>query len=153
MDMRIFHALLLAVTIGLPSCKTVILDDTAYFLVAEITPQHNDSYILPLNDPAHIAEAEAMLAGREPSRIIVARIARGSGNGNYRNKNLTGVEKLSWSWHVDSFMGFADVTAEILDGWPEYVENNLEEWLANTNSTIGFWTYRVQRRVAVKELK
>ena len=145
--------LLLAVMIGLPSCKTADVDDAVYFLVAEITPRHNDSYILPLNDPAHIAQAEAMLAGREPSRIVVARIARGSGNGNYLNKNLTGAEKFSWSWHVVSFLGFADATAEILDGWPGYVENNLEEWLASTNSTIGFWTYRVQRRVAAEELQ
>jgi hypothetical protein len=152
--MRIFCGLmLLVVMIGFPSCKTVDVDDTVYFLVAEIAPLRNDSYILPLTDPADIAQAEAMLAGREPSLIVVARIARGSGDGNYRNMNLTGPEKFSWSWHVTSFLGFAENTIEILDGWPGYVENTLEGWLANTNSTIGFWGYRIRRRVALEEMK
>ena len=153
MAMRTLRSLLLLVVlIGLPGCKKAVLDDTVYFLVAEVTPQHYDSYILPLNDPTHIIQAEAMLAGRETSRIVVARIDRGSGNGNYQNLDLIGPEKPAWSWHVTSFLGFADTTAEILDGWPGYVESNLGEWLANTNSTIGFWTYRIQRRVAAEEL-
>jgi len=151
---RLFQGLLLlALLSALTGCKTVEGDGTAFFLVAEITPYHNDSYILPLHEAEEIARAEAMLAGRESSRIVVARIARGSRGDGYRNKNLLDAGKPSWSWHVTRFIGFADVTAEILDGWPGYVEDNLEAWLAGTDSTVGFWTYRIRRRVAAEEVQ
>ena len=146
--------LLLAAVSGFSgSCKSPEIEATAYFLVAEAVPLHNDSYILPLTDPDHIARAEAMLAGREPSQIVVARIARGSGDGDHLNRNLAAADRAPWSWHVAAFVGFADITAEILDGWPGYVEEHLDEWLAATDATIGFWSYRIRRRVDAAELK
>jgi hypothetical protein len=126
--------------------------DTVYFLVAEITANHGDSYILPLTAPDDIATAERIIAGTQATQIVHARIARGSGDGNYLNKDLAGSGRV-WSWHVTEFLGFVDVTAEIYDSWPTYVEEHLDEWLQQNNGIIGFWAYTVKRKVNVSELK
>ena len=44
---------------------------------------------------------------------------------------------------MTGFQGFADSTIEILDGWPGYVEQDVDSWIANTGGAIGFWTYTV----------
>ena len=102
MNTRSFAAfLLLAAVFGLAgSCKSSQIHGPGYFLVAEVVPQHNDSYILPLTDPDRIRQGRGRLAGREPSQIVVARIARGSGDGDHLNRNLAGTDKAPWSWHV-----------------------------------------------------
>jgi hypothetical protein len=128
------------------------ISSTVYFLVAEIFPNHGDSYILPLTDPEDISRAESIINGTRNSRIVNARIARGNGDGNYLNKDLAGSGRV-WSWHVVEFFGFVDVTAEIYDSWPTYVEEHLDEWMQQNNGIIGFWAYTVKRKVDVSELK
>jgi hypothetical protein len=128
------------------------ISSTVYFLVAEIIPNHGDSYILPLTDPEDISRAESIINGTHNSQIVNARIARGSGDGNYLNKDLAGSGRV-WSWHVVEFFGFVDVTAEIYDSWPTYVEEHLDLWMQQNNGIIGFWVYTVKRKVDVSELK
>jgi len=117
--------------------------ETVYFLVAETSPAHGDSYVLPLSDPADIQHARDLirlgpaLAG---APIAVARIAAGS-DGINRDHLSPGLPE--WSWHVTQLDGFADFTIEILDGWPGFVEQDVPGWIANTNGRIGFWTYTV----------
>jgi hypothetical protein len=128
------------------------ISGTVYFLVAEIIPNHGDSYILPLRNPEDISLAESIINGTHSSQIVHARIARGSGDGNYLNKDLAGSGRV-WSWHVVEFFGFVDVTAEIYDSWPTYVEEHLDEWMQQNNGIIGFWAYTVKRKVDISELK
>ena len=117
---------------------------TAYFLVSE-RPEavvHGDSYVLPLTDPAAIAHARALITA-EPgtlASIAVAQIAAGP-DGINRNHLAPGAP--AWSWHVTGFEGFADTTIEILDGWPTFVEQDVQGWIANTGGMIGFWNYTV----------
>lgn len=124
---------------------------TVYFLVAG--EGHGDSYILPISDPAQVARAREIVADRASPgpRIVVAAIARGSGDGEHVNRDLIGGR--AWSWHVTRCEGFADATIEILDGWPGYVEDHLEEWMATTGGRIGFWSYTVVREVRVDEMQ
>jgi len=105
-----------------------------------------------LTDPEDISRAESIINGTRNSRIVNARIARGNGDGNYLNKDLAGSGRV-WSWHVVEFFGFVDVTAEIYDSWPTYVEEHLDEWMQQNNGIIGFWAYTVKRKVDVSELK
>jgi hypothetical protein len=116
---------------------------TVYFLVAE-TPGaevHNDSYVLPLSDPAQIAHARALIDGTATDgKIVTARIAEGA---NGINRDYRAVGTPEWSWHVTEFLGFADNTIEVLDGWPSDVERDVPAWMANTNSQVGFWSYTV----------
>jgi hypothetical protein len=134
------------------SSESISGSGTVYFLVAEITSNHGDSFVLPLTAPEDIAAAERIISGTQAPQIVHARITRGSGDGNYLNKDLAGSGRV-WSWHVVEFLGFVDVTAEIYDSWPTYVEEHLDEWMQQNNGIIGFWTYTVIRKVNVSELK
>ena len=136
---------------------TAVADGTAYFLVTEYgeTPLA-DSYVLPVSDPAQVAEVRAFLAEREKDeslgRIVVARIAPGSGDGTYVNRDVASGSGLVYSWHVTEFVGFADMTAEILDGWPGKVEEDVDAWIANTQGMIGFWSYTVTSELTPDEV-
>lgn len=126
-----------------------------YFLVEELTEEHGDSYVLQLSDPAHIAEARAIIAGTSDPKIVLAEIAEERA-GTYNNKDLN--TNSDWSWYCDEFLGFYDNTIEIYDGWPGYVEENYDEWVENTrgngeNGVIGFWNYTVTREVEPWELE
>lgn len=126
--------------------------DTAYFLVSELNPVHGDSYVLPLTDPDHIAQARAIIAnpGATKAKIAVAHIAPCRPCG-CRNRDLLQGGK-RWSWCVTDFEGFAENTIEIYDGWPGYVEEDLDGWIANTNGVIGFWSYTVTRELTPWEV-
>lgn len=124
----------------------------AYFIVGERDPVHGDSYVIRLTKPAHIAHARALISHPNitSAPIVVASIDRGPGdipNQDYLNGGAP------WSWHVSEFQGFADFTIEILDGWPTYVEQNLDEWIENTGGQIGFWTYTIIQEVTLDDLR
>jgi hypothetical protein len=127
-----------------------------YFLVGETNQNNDDSYILPLLNTADIAQARALIADPSQRKIIVAEITRDNNVNYYVNKNLVGNKR--WSWHVAEFLGFADNTIEIYDGWPTYVEENYNEWVRitkgeNGNGRIGFWNYTIIREVNASELE
>ena len=116
---------------------------TVLFLVAEPGKTDGDSYVLPLDDPLAIADARTLIAsgpGPGLGPIVVARIAAGA-DGVNRDHRAPG--KPEWSWHVTTFLEFADATIEICDGSPTLVEEDVAAWLANTDSTVCFWSYTV----------
>jgi hypothetical protein len=119
-------------------------DCPVYFIVAEWPGLifHGDSYVLPLTDPKDIAQARRLIAeGPEiGSAIAGARIAAGADG---INRDYLAPDAPAWSWHVTEFLGFTDSTLEILDGWPGYVEHDVEEWIRMTDGMIGFWAYTV----------
>lgn len=148
------------VLMAITSCK----DDTketpdpdpalVYFLVAETNPVHGDSFILPLKSESDIDQARQMILDGE-SPIIVASISRNDNDHYSLNKDIPNNRK--WSWHITEFLGFADNTIEILDGWPEYVEENYSDWVKTTKGDdgkgrIGFWNYTLVREVSHEEL-
>jgi hypothetical protein len=141
----ILFALLCALALTAVQCKKshATPDGTVYFLVSEINPFHGDSFILPLTDADAIAEARRIIRGEPGPRIVSARIAEGSGDGNYLNKDLQNPGRV-WSWHVSEFFGFVDFTAEIYDGSPTWVEEHLENWMLQNQGIIGFWGYTVK---------
>ena len=139
---RVGFALLVALVAALSSRAKA---GPVYFVVSEVPGQvvHGDSYVLPLSDEAEISHARDLIArGPEAAggSIAVAKIAAGADG---INRNVTAPSEPLWGWHVTGFEGFADITAEVLDGWPTFVEQDISGWIANTNGTIGFWTYTV----------
>jgi hypothetical protein len=124
-----------------------------YFVVSDMHPPgtgHGDSYVLPLKDIYAINHARDLIENG-PSiggAIVVARIAAGTDG---INRDVLARGQPLWSWHVTEFLGFADCTAEILDGWPGFVEADVEGWIANTGGSIGFWSYTVTQELAVPE--
>jgi hypothetical protein len=126
-----------------PALANASRADSIRFLVGEVgEPTHHDAYILPLSDPAAIGHARELVSAGPAAGapIVVAKISKGA-NGINRNSLAPGSPP--WSWHVTEFEGFADNTIEILDGWPTYVEQDVDGWIQNTNGYIGFWQYTV----------
>jgi hypothetical protein len=136
---------------------------TVYFLVSEFPDQreHGDSFVLPLSDDAHIAHARDLVArGRDAgSYLIAADIVAGADN---INRNILADGKPAWSWHISHFEQFADASIELTDGWPGFIESDVQGWINNTGGgtidndgdgepdgpppTVGriaFWSYTV----------
>jgi hypothetical protein len=109
-------------------------------------PPRGDSYVLPLSDAAAIAHARDLVSnGPSAGRTIaVASIAKGADG---INRDVLAPDMRPWSWHVTRFEAFADVTIEVLDGWPGFVEQDVDAWIANTGGMIGFWSYTVVREL------
>jgi len=126
---------------------------TSYFLVAELPGQElwHDSHILPLTNPTHVAHARSLISDGPGSRpfIVVAEIASGA-DGINRDYLKDGAPE--WSWHVTNFQGFAGFVAEILDGGPTLVENDVEGWIKNTDGMIGFCSYTVVEELPLQPL-
>lgn len=155
--MRYFiNALALALLLGSAALARA---ETIYFLAAELPGRefHGESFVVPLSDPAHIAHARDLIEfGPEAGdTIVVAAIAPGSDG---INRDYLTEDQPPWSWHIERVEGFAFATIEILDGWPGYVEEDVQRWIANTCGctsleqpqpppgalgVIGFWGYTI----------
>jgi len=147
--MKPFCRALLALILVIGFAK-VEASETIYFLVGEWPSwmMHNDSYVLSLSKQEDIDHARYLILRAQSgfhqadNPIVVANVVGGkdSINRNYLNPKLP-----EWSWQIGEFLGFADITAEILDGNPTQLE--WYELSPGIELTIGFWDYTV-----VKEL-
>jgi hypothetical protein len=73
----------------------------------------NEEYRVLVVDPANVAVAQKLLAGEQAPSIPNGLVVRGDPSVN------TG-----WSWHIDpASLQFADMTTEVCDGKPSFVEN------------------------------
>jgi hypothetical protein len=152
--LALFCATAVLLTAGLAACPSdPPSNGTVYFLVANPEEPEKGSYVLPLTDPADIAHARAVIAdpAGTDGHIVVASLARGGVDLPYQNRDLLNDGKL-WSWRIDAFQSFADNTIEILDGWPQFIEDDVEGWFQNTGGQIGFWSARVLREVSLEEM-
>jgi len=93
-----------------------------------------ETFRIRLRDPERIARARRIVAGQEPQRIVIGPVRRGDGGFN-----------APWRWHLDpDSTEFAEVTIELCDGTPSYLEAHLDEWLA-TVRTYCPWGSRLVR--------
>ncbi len=121
--------------------------ETVYFMVAEIgMPLHNDSYVLALKDPDDVEHARNLIAYGPAigKAIVIASIDHWNpNNGINMNRDYLHPGLPAWSWCITEFDRFANMSIEILDGWPSYVEADVESWIRNTDGQIGFWSYTI----------
>lgn len=122
--------------------------ETLYFLVSEISQPCSacDSYVLPLSDPAAIAHARDLVANGPGAGRTIA-LANAAAGGDGINRDLLAAGEPPWSWHVTSFVDFADITIELCDGTPSLVEADPAGFLANTGGVICFWGYTVSAEI------
>ncbi len=141
---QLIARLLILALVALASQLSVVMAETTYFVVAELPgfECHGDSYVLPLTNTADIAHARALISEGPQigEAIVVAGIAAGADG---INRDYLKNPPQDWSWHVTEFVAFADMTIEILDGWPTYVESDVNGWINITGGFIGFWGYTV----------
>jgi hypothetical protein len=134
-----------------------------YFLVTERPGQvvHGDSFVVPIDDAELLAHARDLIQ-RGPDvvggSILFAEIRKGSDG---LNRDLLKPDKPLWNWHVSKVAGFGDIGIELLDGWPTFVESDVDGWLQNTGGgvdpenpsavpetgNIGFWSYTITREL------
>lgn len=95
----------------------------------------DETFHVLLENPARIAEAEAVLASGQP-KLVVGRVQRGDGGFNQ-----------PWSWHLaPASVELADLCAELFDGRPSDVEADLDYWV----DTVRFfcpWSGQLVARV------
>lgn len=73
----------------------------------------DEEYRIELATPELVEHAEALLAGEDVASIPVGRVVRDDPGPN-----------APWSWHIDpTTLEFAEVTIEVCDGLPSYVED------------------------------
>jgi hypothetical protein len=124
-----------------------VTDNIVWFEVAAADPEFAESYLLPITSPDDIAQARARLASGETSgvgSIVVAKIRAG---GDGLNRNLRAAGEPRWNWHVEDFVGFADIAMEICDGWPGFIAEDPAAFIANTEGLVCLWGYRLQREL------
>ena len=81
--------------------------------VATFEVAGEQTYKIELATPELIQHVKDLMAGSEDGRIPVGNIVRDDPSVN-----------APWSWHIDpATLEFADVTTEVCDGLPEYVED------------------------------
>jgi hypothetical protein len=72
----------------------------------------DETYKIELITPALVKHAEQLLKGEEVAAIPLGRVVRTSGINS------------PWTWHIDpKTLEFADITIEVCDGLPSYVED------------------------------
>jgi len=82
-------------------------------VVATFEVAGDETYKVELATPELIEHAERLLAGEEVAAIPLGTVVRDD----------AGVNE-PWSWHIDpATLEFADVTIEVCDGLPSYVED------------------------------
>lgn len=118
--------------------------ETRWFVVSEIEPERNESYLLPLSDPDAIRQARVLVErgidNGEVGSIASVRIAAGADG---FNRSILEDGQPLWSWHVVEFEGFSDFAIELCDGWPGFIEEDVDAFIENTNGQVCFWGYTV----------
>ena len=103
----------LAVLIGSATAMTVLENGSATTNPVATIQVVGETYKIELATPELVAHAEALLAGEEVAGIPLGRVVRDDPSVN-----------APWSWHIDpTTLEWADVTIEVCDGLPSYVED------------------------------
>ncbi len=76
-----------------------------------------------VTNPQTIQQIRDLQAGQSTANIPVGRVLRGPGAGEHN---------APWSWHLDpEDISMADITIEVCDARPSYVEENVDEFVDN----------------------
>lgn len=137
------------------SLACTVAGETVYFLVGTVSriwDRKNESYVLPLSKEEDINYARYLISRNqlgflEGDRAIVGAYVTAGMDGI--NRNYLDPRFPGWSWHVSEFLGFAEVTIEILSGSPDLLENSFD-WAHQTATgkyAIGFWGFTVVREL------
>jgi hypothetical protein len=130
-DRRLHLAFLLAAAWLLGSCRTAGDPDLKGGVLAVFAVQEERFAIFSSN-PATCEQIIALRDGRSLASIPNGRVRRGQVPYNP-----------PWSWHIDpDDVAMAEVTIELCDGRPSYIEAHLDEWL---NTVVRFcpWSARL----------
>ena len=123
---------------------------TAVFVVSEIGSPcvHCDSFLLPLSNPEDIADARALVENGPSGRVGSIPVLAITAGPDGLNRDVLANGEPLWDWHVSGFVGFADFTIELCDGWPGFIESDPAAFIANTGGQFCPWSYSVTAELA-----
>lgn len=99
---------------------------------------HNERFVAATDDPAVIAAARAQLQLPFDQRTMHINGAIEAGDGGVN---------APWSWHfTPDAWNLAEMSMEVCDGWPSYIEEHLDEWLKSPGSFCP-WGSRIESEV------
>ena len=128
-------AMLAAVTLAACEDEASGPSDAATFVIAV----ENEQFRVRIEDQAAIAEARSLISSGQ-TKNISGDIRRGNGGIN------TG-----YSWHLrPASVEFADMTIELCDGMPSYVEENVDYYV-DTVKRYCPWGARVVSEVGTQQ--
>lgn len=76
--------------------------------------------------------------------LVVARVSKAN---DWINRNYHAPGFPAWSWKVTEFLGFADRTAEEMEGRPSQLEREFAVAEPSVEREIGFWSFTVAREL------
>jgi len=100
---------------------------------------HGERFRIFITNPQTIDQVIALSHGQSDAAIPSGRVRKG---GVFYNS--------PWSWHIDSQeITMAEVTIELCDGTPSYLEAHLDNWIA----TVGYFCPWSAKLVSVKDYR
>ena len=108
---------------GMSACTTATSpsQDAVFQVLAckgSLQSPDGEVFRILLQDPVRIREADALLSTGE-RKIVLGSLRAGDGGFN-----------APWSWHLDpASIAFPDVSVEVCDGCPSFIQNDLNYWL------------------------
>jgi len=100
---------------------------------------HGERYSIFITNVQTIEQVIALWNGQSNAKIPSGRVIKGRVAYNRR-----------WSWHIDSQdITMAEVTIELCDGVPSYVEAHLDDWIA----TVGYFCPWSAELIALKDYR
>lgn len=100
---------------------------------------NGERYNIFITNPQTIDQVIALSHGQSNANIPSGRVIKGRVSYNR-----------PWSWHIDSQdITMAEVTIELCDGIPSYVEAHLDDWIA----TVGYFCPWSAELVSIKDYR
>jgi hypothetical protein len=100
---------------------------------------NGERFSIFVTNPQTIDQVIALSHGQSNATIPSGRVRRGRVSYN-----------TPWSWHIDSQdITMAEVTIELCDGTPSYLEAHLDDWIA----TVGYFCPWSAKLVSVKDYR
>ena len=131
------YLLLAILTLSAVSCATAP-PITTFVIRHHNQPDVDGQFVVRTSDPALIAAARQQLALPVEQRKLHVNGVLAAGNGGFNQP---------WSWHVeDGQWQLAEMSMEVCDGWPKFVEQNLDYWLKNVKRLCPWGSYVAEER-------
>jgi len=100
---------------------------------------NGERYSIFITNPQTIDQVIALSHGQSEATIPSGRVRKGRVSYNR-----------PWSWHIDSQeIAMAEVTIELCDGTPSYLESHLDDWI----NTVGHFCPWSARLISVRDYR
>ncbi len=139
----------LLINITAPQNESNSNNEVAYFEVGPKNAKLSEQgyFLIKLTDSDKISTARTILKNNEKKIVTgVVAFSWGGFNVDLQNKRL-------WTWHLASkSVQFADFTVELCDGTPQFVEENVFEWI-HSQTRFCPWSWTLIREVTTQEIQ